>query len=191
MSGSSSTVQKKNETEAMAATKDEGDSSYRNCPSPKSSVAPSCDCPNNRCQPFQFLPMQQGIMITLRRNQHHPHQHCATATAAAATATLPKRASTGMIEKDNDAAAGRTLSNHNHPHHHNHTISAYTPSTISSSSSWRLEIHPQKDANLNQFHPNIYIPEVLLEYPDQLIKYGGGGERRARPFLFINFFVCL
>lgn len=39
-----------------------------------------------------------------------------------------------------------------------------------------LNLHPEMDANLPQFHPNIYIPSVLLDYPEHLIKYGGGGE---------------
>ena len=141
------TGEKKNENEAMAAPTTKATA----IAPPKSLVA--CDCPNG-CQPFQFLPMQQGIMITLRRHQQQ-YQHCATAAA------FPKRAS-AVIQS-------------HHPTTSNNTI---TPS-----SSCRLEIHPQKDANLLQFHPNIYIPEVLLEYPDHLIKYGGGGKREC----FLNF----
>ena len=38
-----------------------------------------------------------------------------------------------------------------------------------------LKLHPEVDANLAQFHPNIYIPRSLLDYPDRLVKYGGGG----------------
>ena len=38
-----------------------------------------------------------------------------------------------------------------------------------------LKLHPEIDANLAQFHPNIYIPRSLLDYPDRLVKYGGGG----------------
>ena len=38
-----------------------------------------------------------------------------------------------------------------------------------------LKLHPEVDANLAQFHPNIYIPSSLLDYPDRLVKYGGGG----------------
>lgn len=39
-----------------------------------------------------------------------------------------------------------------------------------------LKLYPQTDANLPEFHPNIYIPSPLLDHPDHLIKYGGGGE---------------
>ena len=39
-----------------------------------------------------------------------------------------------------------------------------------------LQLHPQEDANLPQFHPNIYIPAALLDYPEELTKYGGGGK---------------
>ena len=39
-----------------------------------------------------------------------------------------------------------------------------------------LKLCPQEDANLSQFHPNIYIPSVLMNYPEELVRYGGGGE---------------
>jgi hypothetical protein len=38
-----------------------------------------------------------------------------------------------------------------------------------------LKIQPQVDGNLASVHPNIYIPSSLLDYPDQIVKYGGGG----------------
>ena len=40
----------------------------------------------------------------------------------------------------------------------------------------RLNLHPQEDANLSEFHPNIYVPRAMLERPDLLVRYGGGGE---------------
>jgi GMP synthase-like glutamine amidotransferase len=62
--------------------------------------------------------------------------------------------------------------------HHPPTSTTTTASTTTTGTTCpRLEIHSQKDANLVQFHPNIYIPEMLLEYPDHLIKYGGGGKK--------------
>eukprot|EP00804_Cyclotella_cryptica_P005561 CCRYP_003073-RB/>CCRYP_003073-RB protein AED:0.04 eAED:0.04 QI:258/1/1/1/1/0.8/5/212/865 len=38
-----------------------------------------------------------------------------------------------------------------------------------------LKIQPQSDSNLADIHPNIYIPSSLLDYPEQIRKYGGGG----------------
>jgi hypothetical protein len=38
-----------------------------------------------------------------------------------------------------------------------------------------LKIQPQSDSNLAAVHPNIYIPSSLLDYPEQITKYGGGG----------------
>ena len=38
-----------------------------------------------------------------------------------------------------------------------------------------LTLHPQIDANLPRFHPNIYIPQAMLQDDKSLIKYGGGG----------------
>jgi hypothetical protein len=38
-----------------------------------------------------------------------------------------------------------------------------------------LKIQPQIDSNLSDVHPNIYIPSSLLDYPDYIVKYGGGG----------------
>ena len=40
----------------------------------------------------------------------------------------------------------------------------------------RLDLHPQEDASLSKFHPNIYVPRAMLERPELLVKYGGGGE---------------
>jgi len=38
-----------------------------------------------------------------------------------------------------------------------------------------LTLHPQIDANLPRFHPNIYIPQGMLNDAKSLVKYGGGG----------------
>lgn len=38
-----------------------------------------------------------------------------------------------------------------------------------------LKIQPQIDGNLADVHPNIYIPASLLDYPEHIVKYGGGG----------------
>jgi hypothetical protein len=50
-----------------------------------------------------------------------------------------------------------------------------TSNTTSTTKCTCLKLHPEVDANLAQFHPNIYIPSSLLDYPDRLVKYGGGG----------------
>ena len=50
-----------------------------------------------------------------------------------------------------------------------------TSNTTSTTQCTCLKLHPEVDANLAQFHPNIYIPSSLLNYPDKLVKYGGGG----------------
>lgn len=52
-----------------------------------------------------------------------------------------------------------------------------------------LKLHPQADANYPDFHPNIYIPESLLDYPDRLVKYGGGGELWGEELW--GLFVCI
>ena len=128
----------------------------------------TCDCPN-RCKPFHFLPIQQGIMITLQRQQqqrHHHHHHHHSSAAAMSNSTE------SLVTMD-DAVPGNTT---NGDATINENSSLRPTQRTTTSSSCRLEIHPQKDANLIQFHPNIYIPEVMLEYPDHLIKYGGGGK---------------
>jgi hypothetical protein len=43
-----------------------------------------------------------------------------------------------------------------------------------------LILHPQEDANLNMFHPNIYVPKSILDDSDSLVRYGGGGELAAK-----------
>ena len=149
----SSATEEKNENAAVAAAATTRSSS-------------TCECPNG-CKPFLFLPTQQGIMITLQRQQqqrHHRHHHYHSAAAAMSNSTE------SLVTMDGDVPGNTT----------NATINANSTllptQATTTSSTCRLEIHPQKDANLIQFHPNIYIPEVLLEYPDHLIKYGGGGK---------------
>jgi len=57
----------------------------------------------------------------------------------------------------------------NHPNQENHhQKSTFHPCSC-------LKIKLQKDANIPQFHPNIYVPKSLLEDPAKLVKYGGGG----------------
>ena len=51
-----------------------------------------------------------------------------------------------------------------------------------------LKLHPEVDANLAQFHPNIYIPSSLLDYPDRLVKYGGGGMLFC---MFMHNIICI
>jgi hypothetical protein len=50
----------------------------------------------------------------------------------------------------------------------------YTKSSPQQQQSY-LTLHPQIDANLPRFHPNIYIPQTMLQDDKSLIKYGGGG----------------
>jgi len=50
----------------------------------------------------------------------------------------------------------------------------YTKSSPQQQQSY-LTLHPQIDANLPRFHPNIYIPQAMLQDDESLIKYGGGG----------------
>ncbi|KAL3765305.1 hypothetical protein ACHAW5_006090 [Stephanodiscus triporus] len=39
----------------------------------------------------------------------------------------------------------------------------------------RLDLRPQEDAGLPGLHPNICVPRAILERPDLLVRYGGGG----------------
>ena len=43
----------------------------------------------------------------------------------------------------------------------------------------RLDLRPQEDAGLPGLHPNICVPRAMLERPDLLVRYGGGGEEIA------------
>lgn len=47
-----------------------------------------------------------------------------------------------------------------------------------------LKIQPQSDCNLAEVHPNIYIPSGLLDYPERIVKYGGGGSGVTGESLF-------
>lgn len=55
-----------------------------------------------------------------------------------------------------------------------------------------LKIQPQMDSNLAGVHPNIYIPSVLLDYPEHIVKYGGGGSGvTGKKFLwFLPHLIC-
>lgn len=71
-------------------------------------------------------------------------------------------------DNDSSAAVGESPDNKRTPVN-SHTLMNNNICTC-------LKLHPQMDANLSQFHPNIYIPAALLDYPEYLIKYSGGGE---------------
>ena len=117
----------------------------------------TCDCPK-RCKAFQLLPLNEGIMITLRH--HHQYQK-------------------------NQQQGQRQQQQHDIPSNYvEDAADAQKSSSLSFalSGTTQLEIIPQTDANLSMFHPNIYIPAVMLDYPDELIKYGGGGEK-GRQFI--------
>ena len=47
-----------------------------------------------------------------------------------------------------------------------------------------LKIQPQSDCNLADVHPNIYIPSGLLDYPERIVRYGGGGSGVTGESLF-------
>ena len=115
-------------------------------------AAASCGCPH-KCQRFELLPLDQGIMITL----HLPSSSSSSSSTS----------NTGDSNNDVQKAIDES------PKH---------PCTC-------LKLHPQQDANLSQFHPNIYIPASLLDYPEHLVKHGGGGEK-INSCLVTVFLVC-
>jgi len=83
-----------------------------------------------------------------------------------------------MITLDNGIpfpTSSATNTNAMRNHDMGNAVTPNTNATTSNSHGTCLKLHPQEDANLPQFHPNIYIPNSLLDYPDQLVKYGGGG----------------
>jgi hypothetical protein len=53
-----------------------------------------------------------------------------------------------------------------------------------------LKIQSQMDCNLADVHPNIYIPSSLLNYPDHIVKYGGGGSGVTGKTTFSSLFDC-
>jgi len=113
-------------------------------------AASTCGCPN-QCKKIEHLPIDQGIMIML----HVPPSDDDGSRHAADTKSDDPNSSS--VDSSAESA----------------------PNRPSLGASWNngnsLKLHPQSDANLPQFHPNIYIPSPLLEYPDHLVKYGGGG----------------
>lgn len=117
--------------------------------------------PQCYCQGFKNLPHDHGLMITLLHDGIPPLLHNTTTNESGGAASLTD-------DSNSSSGAGGGIANKNN---------STTSSKLSSSSPCTcLKLHPQIDANLSQFHPNIYIPSVLLDYPDQLVKYGGGGK---------------
>ncbi|KAL7541654.1 hypothetical protein ACHAXR_011107 [Thalassiosira sp. AJA248-18] len=123
---------------------------------------PSAGCPN-QCQRFEVLPADQGIMITL----HVPSHPSLSSSAAFGDGNCNDH---DLDDNNDDANSGAGC---------DAAATATIESSTNSSSSWCtcLKLHPQTDANLSSIHPNIYIPAPLLEYPQYLKKYGGGGKR--------------
>ena len=115
------------------------------------------------CQGFVNLPSDHGLMITLLHDIPQP-LHTTNESGGAA--------SLADVSNSNSGAGSIDIANKNN--------SSSSPCTC-------LKLHPQIDANLSQFHPNIYIPSVLLDYPDQLVKYGGGG----KTILYIYIYMCV
>ena len=106
----------------------------------------SCSCPNP-CVGFENLPSDHGLMITLN---------------------IPHNNDIDVNDNVSSTADGNYKNDDN--------ITTNSNATGNVKECTCLKLHPQLDANLSQFHPNIYIPESLLDYPDRLVKYGGGGE---------------
>ena len=118
--------------------------------------------PQCYCQGFKNLPHDHGLMITLLHDGIPPLLHTTTTNESGGAASLTD----GSNNNCSTGASGDIgIANNNN-----------STTTTSSSTCTCLKLHPQIDANLSQFHPNIYIPSVLLDYPDQLVKYGGGGK---------------
>ena len=107
----------------------------------------SCSCPNP-CVGFENLPSDHGLMITLN---------------------IPNNNNDADIVADDESCNTTTPPSDNN-------ITTNNTANEKAKECTCLKLHPQIDANLSQFHPNIYIPESLLDYPDRLVKYGGGGE---------------
>eukprot|EP00584_Thalassiosira_punctigera_P027168 CAMPEP_0172580340 /NCGR_PEP_ID=MMETSP1067-20121228/139706_1 /TAXON_ID=265564 ORGANISM="Thalassiosira punctigera, Strain Tpunct2005C2" /NCGR_SAMPLE_ID=MMETSP1067 /ASSEMBLY_ACC=CAM_ASM_000444 /LENGTH=890 /DNA_ID=CAMNT_0013373079 /DNA_START=75 /DNA_END=2747 /DNA_ORIENTATION=+ len=116
-------------------------------PSATAATAATCNCPN-RCEEFELLPIDRGLMITL-----------------------------GDVIKDIPSPSSSIEDNGGRDVLHHPTSHAKEGEKKSSASNdcACLELHPQEDANLPQFHPNLYIPSPLLDRPERLVKYGGGG----------------
>ena len=116
-----------------------------------------CECPN-KCQQFEDLPSDKGLMITL----HIPEE---SSESSSVPIIVGEESAPDYLDANRNSKNGGS----------------------SSTSCTCLKLHPQLDANLPQFHPNIYIPSSLLDYPDHLIKYGGGGERNIFKRSFLGY----
>ncbi|KAL9184930.1 hypothetical protein ACHAXT_002707 [Thalassiosira profunda] len=117
----------------------------------------TCGCPG-QCRLFEELPGDRGVMITLG---------------------VPSSPAAGLEGVDDSL-----LASHSFPTIPTASIVDSTRGSVqldgekessSAGGCTCLQLHPQEDANLPQFHPNIYIPAALLDYPEELTKYGGGG----------------
>ena len=99
---------------------------------------------------LQYLPLNQGLAIYL----HDPR----TAPSDESDGCFPRISSSAL-----DSLASSDASSQNS------TSGEFLPESAS------LKLQPQEDANLSRFHPNIYVPKVLLDTPEHLVKHGGGG----------------
>jgi len=100
---------------------------------------------------LQYLPLNQGLAIYL----HDPQ----TAPSDDSDGCFPRISSSAL---DSLAASSDASSQTS-------TNRELLPESTS------LKLQPQEDANLSRFHPNIYVPKVLLDSPEHLVKHGGGG----------------
>eukprot|EP00970_Alexandrium_tamarense_P003779 scaffold610_cov175-Alexandrium_tamarense.AAC.1 len=115
-----------------------------------------CGCPH-QCKLFEKISSDHGIMVML---VDPSSLNNGTSSSSSSPSDLNEKEDT--LSSASKSPTERMLSN----------IKAGTTTKTSCSC---LKLYPQPDSNLPQFHPNIYIPSSLLEFPEELVKYGGGG----------------
>ena len=137
-----------------------------------------CSCPN-QCQLFEKIPLDHGIMIML----HDPssfHQ------ADSDNKNNNNNKNDALLFDDNESSPKKQQASKLLPSMEEYEQQREQQQQQQKKSQQQimqkqsccctcLKIQSQPDANLPQFHPNIYIPSPLLEDPSKLIKYGGGG----------------
>ena len=99
---------------------------------------------------LQHLPLNQGLAIYLHDPQTAPSDESEGYFPRISSSALDSLAASS--DASSRSSTGREL-----------------PESTS------LKLQPQEDANLSRLHPNIYVPKVLLDSPEHLVKYGGGG----------------
>ncbi|EED88668.1 predicted protein [Thalassiosira pseudonana CCMP1335] len=115
-----------------------------------------CGCPH-QCKLFEKISSDHGIMVML---VDPSSLNNGTSSSSSSPSDLNEKEDT--VSSASKSPTERMLS----------TVKAGTTTKTSCSC---LKLYPQPDSNLPQLHPNIYIPSSLLEFPEELVKYGGGG----------------